>query len=374
MHVGQIVRGRGLADLQGGLPGQENAVRHSVDAPAVRHAGLLQDLLREDVVSFPAGAPTCSAVVDVETGEPVAGVSVPCDYAHQIGDGGNDSRPVEVALFQDDAAALAKDGRLQFGDRIRVTVCDQGHVLLELGLGRAGVAGPRGGEEHPTDEPATDGLVGKPTVLPREIDGRYTLFEGKPPPFYEGESLFFDLHFNVQTQEFRFYQKSQMLNNPAWVSVHDFLGQGLGTFVSGLHTMAKERRETLEPNLARLADLDGIRNYTYRSLWPEARGEFRAFSAKPLHALEGEGALAFQFFEPARAAGGQFVVPEFGSLQPALRAAASGLHLERGAANLVVRPIQELCERPLHVVDDALNLGVAFGTCLLKQGAWHPFV
>ncbi len=154
----------------------------------------------------------------------------------------------------------------------------------------------------------------------QRLTSLYTLFEGKPPPFYEGESLFFDLHFNVQTQEFRFYQKSQMLNNPAWVSVHDFLGQGLGTFVSGLHTMAKERRETLEPNLARLADLDGIRNYTYAvdhvfdddytveeivgifnrvnsagtsltkadlaiahicSLWPEARGEFRAFSAKP---------------------------------------------------------------------------------------------
>lgn len=67
----------------------------------------------------------------------------------------------------------------------------------------------------------------------QRLTSLYTLFEGKPPPFYEGESLFFDLHFNVQTQEFRFYQKSQMLNNPAWVSVHDFLGQGLGTFVSG---------------------------------------------------------------------------------------------------------------------------------------------
>ncbi len=153
----------------------------------------------------------------------------------------------------------------------------------------------------------------------QRLTSLYTLFEGKPPPFYEGESLFFDLHFNVQTEEFRFYQKSQMLNNPAWISVHDFLRQGLGTFVSSLHTMEQEQRETLEPNLARLADLDGIRNYTYAvdhvsdedytvdevvgifnrvnsagtpltkadlaiahicSLWPEARGELRAFSAK----------------------------------------------------------------------------------------------
>ena len=153
----------------------------------------------------------------------------------------------------------------------------------------------------------------------QRLTSLYTLFEGKPPPFYEGESLFFDLHFNVQTEEFRFYQKSQMLNNPSWISVHDFLRQGLGTFVSGLYTMEQEHRETLEPNLARLADLDGIRNYTYAvdhvsdedytveevvgifnrvnsagtpltkadlaiahicSLWPEARGEFRTFSAK----------------------------------------------------------------------------------------------
>ena len=153
----------------------------------------------------------------------------------------------------------------------------------------------------------------------QRLTSLYTLFEGKPPPFYEGESLFFDLHFNVQTEEFRFYQKSQMLNNPSWISVHDFLRQGLGTFVSGLYTMEREHRETLEPNLARLADLDGIRNYTYAvdhvsdedytveevvgifnrvnsagtpltkadlaiahicSLWPEARGEFRTFSAK----------------------------------------------------------------------------------------------
>ncbi len=152
----------------------------------------------------------------------------------------------------------------------------------------------------------------------QRLTSLYTLFQGKPPPFYEGESLFFDLHFNVQTQEFRFYQ-SQMLNNPSWVSVHDFLRQGLGKFVSSLHAMANEDRETLEPNLKRLAELDGIRNYTYAvdhvsdedytveevvgifnrvnsagtpltkadlaiahicSLWPEARAEFRAFNAK----------------------------------------------------------------------------------------------
>ncbi|MBC7221194.1 DUF262 domain-containing protein, partial [Candidatus Bipolaricaulota bacterium] len=31
----------------------------------------------------------------------------------------------------------------------------------------------------------------------------YVLFEGVAPPFYEGEKLFFDLYFNMQTEEFR---------------------------------------------------------------------------------------------------------------------------------------------------------------------------
>ena len=53
----------------------------------------------------------------------------------------------------------------------------------------------------------------------------FVLFQGKAPRFYEGESLFFDLHFNMQTEEFRFWQKSRMANNPAWIGVHDFLGR-----------------------------------------------------------------------------------------------------------------------------------------------------
>ena len=38
----------------------------------------------------------------------------------------------------------------------------------------------------------------------------YVLFKGEAPRFYEGESLFFDLFFNVQTEEFRFWQKLRM--------------------------------------------------------------------------------------------------------------------------------------------------------------------
>src|SRR4051812_28210678 len=32
----------------------------------------------------------------------------------------------------------------------------------------------------------------------------YTLLKGEPPRFYEGESLFFDIWFNVETEEFQY--------------------------------------------------------------------------------------------------------------------------------------------------------------------------
>ena len=147
----------------------------------------------------------------------------------------------------------------------------------------------------------------------------YVLFRGEAPLFYEGESLYFDLHFNVQTEEFRFYQKSRMENNPAWVSVHEFLSEGLTALLEKIDQLDEGSRTIIQQNLARLSHLDAIRNYTYTvdqvsgdefsvdqvveifnrvnsqgtpltkadlalahvcSIWPEARAELRNFSLK----------------------------------------------------------------------------------------------
>ena len=91
----------------------------------------------------------------------------------------------------------------------------------------------------------------------------YVLFKGKAPRFYEGESLFFDLHFNRQTQEFRFWQKSQMQNNPAWIGVHEFLQEGLAALLERLEQLDEERRTIVGQNLSRLSRLDQVRDYTY---------------------------------------------------------------------------------------------------------------
>ena len=147
----------------------------------------------------------------------------------------------------------------------------------------------------------------------------YVLFEGKAPPFYEGESLFFDLYFNVQTEEFRFWQKSLMEKNPTWISVHDFLREGLSGLLERLEEVDEDRSDVIQQNLSRLSRLDQLRDYTYTvdqvsgdefsvdevvtifnrvnkagtpltkadlalahvcSIWPEARAEMRAFQAE----------------------------------------------------------------------------------------------
>ncbi len=147
----------------------------------------------------------------------------------------------------------------------------------------------------------------------------YVLFNGEAPLFYEGESLYFDLHFNMQTEEFRFYQKSRMESNPTWIGVHEFLSGGLTTMLETIEQLGEDRRVAVQQNLARLSRLDSVRNYTYTvdqvsgeeltvdqvvdifnrvnsagtpltkadlalahvcSIWPEARAELRAFSLK----------------------------------------------------------------------------------------------
>lgn len=147
----------------------------------------------------------------------------------------------------------------------------------------------------------------------------YVLFQGKAPRFYEGEKLFFDLYFNMQTEEFSFYQKSLMAKDPAWISVHEFLNETLSVLLNRLPKLAAARREMIAKNLDHLRKLDDIREYKYTidqvsdddfgftevvnifneinskgtpltnadlalahicSIWPEARAEMRGFKAE----------------------------------------------------------------------------------------------
>ncbi|GAB4327223.1 MAG: DUF262 domain-containing protein [Dehalococcoidia bacterium] len=91
----------------------------------------------------------------------------------------------------------------------------------------------------------------------------YTLIEGEPPPFYEGEKLFFDLYFNVETEEFKYYSRIAMRGQPEWVPVTAFLKAGLGDYLKKDGPLTAEERDFLFDFHDRLNQLDSIKSYNY---------------------------------------------------------------------------------------------------------------
>lgn len=91
----------------------------------------------------------------------------------------------------------------------------------------------------------------------------YALIKGSPPPFYDEEKLFFDFYFSVIREEFHYYQKTLMDDNPEWISVHEFLKKGLNQFLDDLPLMPEEQRTLYQKSLGRLNQLDKIHSYKY---------------------------------------------------------------------------------------------------------------
>lgn len=91
----------------------------------------------------------------------------------------------------------------------------------------------------------------------------YVLLEGEPPPFYEGEKLFFDLHFNLVKEEFAYFKKTVMANNPEWIQVTAFFKKGLATFLQEVTALDPVGREVYLSNMAKLTRLEKIRDYLY---------------------------------------------------------------------------------------------------------------
>lgn len=91
----------------------------------------------------------------------------------------------------------------------------------------------------------------------------FATFEGKPPAFYEGEELYFDLYFNLLEEDFQFFQKSKMANNPYWLAVTPFLKKGIHQFLDEMDSLPAETKALYSGQLRKFNRLDGIRNYTY---------------------------------------------------------------------------------------------------------------
>jgi hypothetical protein len=130
-----------------------------------------------------------------------------------------------------------------------------GHLLIWKTLKPGGIRGAA---------PKTGGYTQLLLDGQQRLTSLYVLFEGKPPPFYGGEKLFFELYFNVQTEEFRFWQKTLMEGNPSWISVQGFLKEGLNKLLDRLDKMSELEKDLVQSNLARFNRLDSIRNYLYQ--------------------------------------------------------------------------------------------------------------
>ena len=130
-----------------------------------------------------------------------------------------------------------------------------GHLLVWKTMKPGGVRGAT---------PKTGGYTQLLLDGQQRLTSLYVLFEGAPPPFYGGEKLFFELYFNVQTEEFRFWQKTLMEGNPSWISVQGFLKEGLNKLLDRLDKMSDLEKGLVQNNLARFNRLDSIRNYLYQ--------------------------------------------------------------------------------------------------------------
>jgi hypothetical protein len=92
----------------------------------------------------------------------------------------------------------------------------------------------------------------------------FALIRGEPPPFYEGEHLFFDLWFSVVDETFSYHNKAVMEGNPVWLSVHEFLKTGLNAFLDNLPNLPAAQQELAQKSLSRLTRLDRIHSYVYQ--------------------------------------------------------------------------------------------------------------
>ena len=95
----------------------------------------------------------------------------------------------------------------------------------------------------------------------QRLTSLYALFKGCPPPFYEGEKLFFNIYFNLDTEEFVYYMEKKMKGNIEWIPVTEFLKhEDAGNFIASAPDYA---RSYYIENLTKLNKLNKIRNYSY---------------------------------------------------------------------------------------------------------------
>ena len=97
----------------------------------------------------------------------------------------------------------------------------------------------------------------------QRITSLYGIVRGEPPAFFDGNAkTFADLFFNIESQEFRFYQKLRMEGDPLWVDVTALMRDGhsgLGEHISRLGRLPEFATKSGE-YIGRLNNVLGIRD------------------------------------------------------------------------------------------------------------------
>lgn len=90
-----------------------------------------------------------------------------------------------------------------------------------------------------------------PGVVKLLLDGQqrmttvYGIVRGKPPRFFDGKvDTFMGLYFNVDTEEFRFYQPIKMKGDPLWIDVTKLMQEGIGPLLASLGSVVE-----FQPNI-----------------------------------------------------------------------------------------------------------------------------
>jgi hypothetical protein len=86
----------------------------------------------------------------------------------------------------------------------------------------------------------------------------YLFVKGKTPPYYTSMAKQFNLYFNIETEEFRYYQKT-LMGGKEWISVKDFFqNESAASFIQG-----SLDREFYFKYLDHLTRLERVKKYDY---------------------------------------------------------------------------------------------------------------
>ncbi|MDE4099222.1 GmrSD restriction endonuclease domain-containing protein [Phaeobacter gallaeciensis] len=119
---------------------------------------------------------------------------------------------------------------------------------------------------HRGDNKLAPGVVKLLLDGQQRITSLYGVIRGHPPKFFDGnEKAFTDLRFNLETEEFEFFQPIKMRDDPLWIDVTELMKKGnagIGAFVTEL-SKDPNSVEKVGDYMGRLNRLLGIRDKAF---------------------------------------------------------------------------------------------------------------